>query len=220
MYSVLILSGISNQPAWWRVDLGASYDVYQVRIVNRDLGQGEFFVSSHGSQDCIPVGCVPPARWPYLPACSAQGGVCCGGLYLVLGDCLLWGGVPGPCGGYLLPGGCTWSWGVCSKGVSAPEGDVPGARGGCLLWGGLLLRGMYLDPGCVCSRECLLLGGCLLRGVYLVRYSPSCGQTHACKHITLPQTSFVGGNNRENPLYYSRFTNIKLCSWSKIYHNK
>ena len=26
------------------------------------------------------------------------------------------------------------------------------------------------------------------------RHHP-CGQTHACKHITLPQTSFAGGNN-------------------------
>ena len=24
--------------------------------------------------------------------------------------------------------------------------------------------------------------------------APPCGQTHACKHITLPQTSFAGGN--------------------------
>ena len=24
---------------------------------------------------------------------------------------------------------------------------------------------------------------------------PYCGQTHACKHITLPQTSFAGGEN-------------------------
>ena len=44
-------------------------------------------------QDCIPVGCIPPACWPYLPACIAQGGgVCSGG-------CLLWescsgGGIP------------------------------------------------------------------------------------------------------------------------------
>ena len=29
--------------------------------------------------------------------------------------------------------------------------------------------------------------------------SPSCGQTHACKHITLPQTSFAGGNNWLQP---------------------
>ena len=26
------------------------------------------------------------------------------------------------------------------------------------------------------------------------RKHPPCGQTHACKHITLPQTSFAGGN--------------------------
>ena len=25
--------------------------------------------------------------------------------------------------------------------------------------------------------------------------APPCGQTHTCKHITLPQTSFTGGNN-------------------------
>ena len=28
--------------------------------------------------------------------------------------------------------------------------------------------------------------------------APPCGQTHACKHITLPQTSFAGGNNKKN----------------------
>ena len=30
-------------------------------------------------QDWIPVGCVPPARWPYLPACSVLGGLLPGG---------------------------------------------------------------------------------------------------------------------------------------------
>ena len=29
-----------NQPAWWRVDLGTSYDVYQAIIVNRDYVRG------------------------------------------------------------------------------------------------------------------------------------------------------------------------------------
>ena len=29
-----------NQPAWWKVDLGASYDVYQVVITNRDGARG------------------------------------------------------------------------------------------------------------------------------------------------------------------------------------
>ena len=44
-----------------------------------------------GKQECIPVGCVPPACWPYpsmhctggrgcIPACTGQGGVCPGGV--------------------------------------------------------------------------------------------------------------------------------------------
>ena len=37
-------------------------------------------------QDCIPVGCVPPAHWRYLPACSVPGGAWSGG-------CLLLGGL-------------------------------------------------------------------------------------------------------------------------------
>ena len=61
-------------------------------------------------QDWIPVGCVPPARWPYLPACSAPGvsapgGICSGGGgggVCSGGGCLLRGV-------YLVPGGCTWS---------------------------------------------------------------------------------------------------------------
>ena len=35
-----------NQPAWWRVDLGASYDVYQVIITNRDQQQGNICFQS------------------------------------------------------------------------------------------------------------------------------------------------------------------------------
>ena len=57
-------------------------------------------------QDCIPVGCVPPACWPYLPACTAVG----------------WG--------YLLLGGCLLLGHSAPSGVSAPRG-VP-APGGCL----------------------------------------------------------------------------------------
>ena len=106
------------------------------------------------------------------------------------------GGVPGPegvcSGGYLVWGeGCTWSWGgVCFRGVYlvpggvCSSGGVPGP-GRCLLLGG---------GGDVCS------GGCLLRGVSapggVPGQIPPCGQTHACKHITLPQTSFAGGNDK------------------------
>ena len=61
-------------------------------------------------KECIPVGCIPPACQPYLPACTVQG------------ECLLREGVSAPgCGvsapGGLLPGG---------GGVSAPGGyDIP-----------------------------------------------------------------------------------------------
>ena len=43
------------------------------------------------TQDCIPVGCIPPAGWPYLPVCSAPGGCLpgLGGAFLVRG-----GGIP------------------------------------------------------------------------------------------------------------------------------
>ena len=52
-------------------------------------------------QVCIPVGCVPLACWPYLPACTAQGGSAPGGVCSG--------------GGGLLPGG------VCSRGVCYPS---------------------------------------------------------------------------------------------------
>ena len=91
------------------------------------------------------------------------------------------GGVSAPRVGCLLPGrvsalggvssggvstleGCTWSWGV-----SAP-GGVSAPRGVSALGG---------VPG---------PGGCTWSG------TPPCGQTHACKHITLPQTLFADGN--------------------------
>ena len=70
------------------------------------------------------MGCIPPACWPYLPACTAQG-------VPALGGVLATGGLPGP------------------RGVSAPVGDgvsprlgrVPGPGGRCLLPGGCLVLG-------------------------------------------------------------------------------
>ena len=47
---------------------------------------------------CVPVGCIPPACWPYLLACTAQGGL------LARGVCLARGGLPCQ-GGSALPGG-------------------------------------------------------------------------------------------------------------------
>ena len=40
-------------------------------------------------KDCIPVGCIPPACWPYLPACTVQGGAWSPGGRLLPG-----GGIP------------------------------------------------------------------------------------------------------------------------------
>ena len=40
-------------------------------------------------QVCIPVGYVPPACWPYLPACTVRGVSAPGGGCLLLGGCLL-----------------------------------------------------------------------------------------------------------------------------------
>ena len=79
------------------------------------------------------------------------------------------GGVPGPGGCTLFwGGGCTWSWGVylVPGGCTWSRGGVPGPRG------------VYLVPG-----------------GYLVRYPPHVNRmTNRCKNITLPQTSFAGGN--------------------------
>ena len=90
------------------------------------LGWNIFALRSIFKQDCIPVGCVPPAHWPYLPACSARGrGVSAWG-----GVCSQ-GGAPGP------GGVCSGGGGVCSGGMSAP-------RGVCLLRGGVPGPGGYL----------------------------------------------------------------------------
>ena len=44
-----------NLPAWWRVDLGTSYDVYQVVIVNRDYARGRsnICLTGFGSIDVL-----------------------------------------------------------------------------------------------------------------------------------------------------------------------
>ena len=108
-------------------------------------------------QVCIPVGCVPPACCPYLPACAAQRGCVC---YL---------------GGFRYPGGCLLLGSVCYLGMSATWG-VSATRGGvCYQWGvsatgGCLLPRGCLLPGGVCywgvsaTQGVSATGGCLLRG--------------------------------------------------------
>ena len=119
---------------------------------------------THIIQDCIPVGCVPPARWPYLPACSALGGPGPGGVsgLGVSG----WGGAWSGGGVCLVQGvclvrGCLVWGGVWSGGVPAP-GGVCLVRGG-LVWGGGIPACTEADP------------------------PPVNRITHACENITLPQ---------------------------------
>ena len=131
----------------------------------------------HCKQECIPVGCLPPARWLYLPACSAPGDVPGPrGVYLVrgvpgLGGCTWSGG-----NGYLVPGRCTWSGGGCTwsggvylvwgmylvwgciwsgGGCTWSGGGVPGPKGVYLVWGVYLVQGVYLIRG-----GCTWSGGC------------------------------------------------------------
>ena len=79
--------------------------------------------------------------------------------------------------------------GICSGGVSAPGGGVSAlggfCSGGCLFPGGVSAPGGVPSPG---------WGGW--------SGTPPCGQTHACKHITLPQTSFAGGKYNVTPLVF------------------
>ena len=51
-------------------------------------------------------------------------------------------------------------------------------------------------PGGVCPVGCVYLGGVCLGGVH--PSPPVNRMTDSCKNITLPQTSFVGGNNVHN----------------------
>ena len=124
-------------------------------ICNRNISMR----SCRDRQDCIPVGCIPPACWPYLPACSVPGGLDLIPLNFPLGC------GPGSDppqfppwvwdwrGGLLLGGSSSWGVGVYSWGVSPPGGY---ARG-------------------VVSQHAL-------------RQTPPVDRiTDACKNITLPQ---------------------------------
>ena len=80
-------------------------------------------------------------------------------------------------GGYLIPGGCTWS-----------QGGVPG------LGGVYLVSGVNLAWGCTWSRGVVPARGCTWsRGVYLPRYPPPWTEwlTDRCKNITF--ANFVCG---------------------------
>ena len=144
------LGGGVGWGAGWTLTIGGSLGV---QILSFSCS----FLQNNCKQECIPVGCVPSACCPYLPSmhCSQVG-------------------VPGP-GGYLVPGGCTWSWGMylVPGGVPGPGGCTWSRRWGVPGPGG----GVYLVPGgCTWSQRVYLVpGGYLVlggvpgpRGVYLV----------------------------------------------------
>ena len=88
-----------------------------------DLSLSRYY--THRTQECIPVGCVPAAHWPYAAVLFLAGG----GVCLVRGGVLL-----GPGGGDLAgPGGVLLGPGGFSL---VPGGVLLGPGGGCLVGGG------------------------------------------------------------------------------------
>ena len=101
--------------------------------------------------------------------------------------CIPVGCVPPACCPYLPA--CTAGGGTWSGGVPGPGGGVPGL-------GGYLVSGGVPGPGGTWSWGVYLVlvgvpgpGGCTCPGT-----PPVTRMTDRCKNITLPQTSFAGGN--------------------------
>ena len=89
-------------------------------------------------QDCIPVGCIPPACWPYLPACTAP-----------------WRSAL-PVGSALPGGSALPEWGFLARGTCLARG--------CLCQGsGLLIRGLSLPGGLLARKGLLARGFCFAR---------------------------------------------------------
>ena len=90
---------------------------------------------NYNTQVCIPVGCLPPACCPYLPACTVQGGLSAsrGSASRGFGGCASHGGV---LLGSVIPGVCFGGvcfWGVLPRGVCfLGEVTVQGEGRGCL----------------------------------------------------------------------------------------
>ena len=85
---------------------------------------------------------------------------------------------------HYLPYGGSLSRGLFLSGGSLSE-EVSVQRGLCT--GGISVRGVSVQRGSL-SRGGLGPGG------ISVRETPPCGQTDSCEIITLPQTSFMSGN--------------------------
>ena len=99
---------------WWRRHVPmrgewsiSTSNIFLLRTITQTINSNIII-----KQDCIPVGCIPSACWPYLPACTAQGGVC-----LLRGGLLLGGLLQGG----LLLGGVYFPGGVCFQRVWYPS---------------------------------------------------------------------------------------------------
>ena len=114
----------------------------------------------------------------------------------------LLGGVPGSRGVYLVRG-------------------VPGAGRGVYLPGRGVRRGVPGPEGCTCLGGHTCPGGCTCLGVPAQVLPPVNRMTDRCKHITLPQTLFAGGNYKQISceVWHSRPSlnvvhGLCTCRWS------
>ena len=147
-------------------------------------------------QECIPVGCVPAARWPYYAEVCFPGGVCSGGV---------WSGPRGVCSGGSAPGG-VWSRGCLLLGRCLPRGVW--SQGG-VLQGGLLLGGGIWSLGGVCSQGVSAPRGSAPGGWYpSMHWGRSPLWTESQTPVkTLPWPNFVAAGNYCNCLhFYTYFT--------------
>ena len=106
-------------------------------------------------QECIPVGCVPAAHWPYAGGVSLLGVSLLGGVLPAMGVLPARGS---PCQGVSLPGGLPAGGSPCQGGSPCWGVSLPGGfshPGGLLLARGSLCQGVSLPGG-------LLAGGILV----------------------------------------------------------
>ena len=112
----------------------------------------------------------------------------------------------------------------CSRGVPA-QGELP-AQGGLPLGGvpagGYTCLGVYLPSRGVPTRRVYLPGGVPARGCTCPGTPPLWTEflTHATENITLPQTSFAGGNNGLLKCSFGSYENHLQAHWVPLITSK
>ena len=113
----------SKWDSWWAFCLNLQNNAADNKcLLFTEIKHWKYNARSKIQQECIPVGCVPAAHWPYA-AVFLPGGVCLvrGGSAWSRGVTAWSGGGSAWSGGLPGPGGTAWSGGVC----------LPGPRGAC-----------------------------------------------------------------------------------------